>query len=111
MPARLTAPPGISGVRAVALPDGTASVQWGTGRKADGQVEFGSSAALGEEGLDSGVGTAHQVELTQLGPGLRYYYRVNSTTPWGTPGSSPVFALQTPAYGVADSRRAQWRDG
>ena len=61
VPARLTAPPGISGVSAVALPDGTASVQWDTGQKADGQVEFGSSPALGDEGLGSGVGTAHQV--------------------------------------------------
>ena len=36
---------------------------------------------------------------------------MKSTTPWGTPGSSPAFALDTPAYGVADSRRAQWRMG
>ena len=112
VPARLTQPPGIAGVRAVALPDGTASVQWSTSRRADGSVQYGSSAAaLDHEQGDPDPAIAHEVDLGRLRPGQRYYYRVTSRTPWGTSASSPTAALDLPAYGVADSRLAQWRMG
>ena len=112
VPARLTQPPDVASVRAVALPDGSASVQWDTGRRADASVQYGSSAsALDDEQGDPDPATAHEVDLGHLAPGQRYYYRVTSRTPWGTSASSPTAALDAPAYGVADSRLAQWRMG
>jgi hypothetical protein len=112
VPARLTQPPGIGNVRAVALPNGTASVQWTTSRRADGSVQYGdSAAALDREQGDSEPATAHEVDLGRLRPGQRYYYRVTSRTPWGMSASSPTAAIDVPAYGVADSRLAQWRMG
>ena len=112
VPARLTQPPGIASVRAVALPDGTASVQWSTSRRADATVQYGTSAtALDDEQGDPDPATAHEVDLGRLRPGQRYYYRVTSRTPWGTSESSPTSALDLPSYGVADSRLAQWQMG
>ncbi len=116
-PATFTVPPpptggpGISGLRAVALPDGTASVTWGTGRVADGTVDYGTSTGGGNEAPGSGVGPAHRVDLAHLSPAKQYYYWVTSRTPWGTTGQSPTFVLGTPAWGVADSRQAQWEMG
>jgi hypothetical protein len=112
VPERRTELPGISGVRAAGLPDGTATVQWATSVRADGVVEFGTAAtALGDERRESGVGAAHEVGLADLVPGRRYFYRVTSRTPWGTVESSPTFAFDMPDYGVADSRLTQWRMG
>ena len=112
VPARRTDPPGIGGIRAVPLPDGTASVQWTTARAADGTVELGtSSGALGGAQGDSDPSTVHEVDLGQLTPGQRYYYRVTSVTRWGTSESSQIRTFDMPAYGVADSRVAQWQMG
>ena len=70
VPARLTEPPGIAGVRAVALPDGTASVQWSTSRRADGSVQYGNTAtALDHEHGDPDPATAHEVDLGGSGRG------------------------------------------
>lgn len=111
VPARPTGNPGVAGVSAVALPDGTASITWGTGRLADGKVEYGTSLAGRNEAVGSGVATAHQVDLAHLSPATQYYYRVTSLTPWGANEQSPPFVLRTPAWGVADSRLAQWEMG
>jgi Domain of unknown function (DUF4082)/Bacterial Ig-like domain len=112
VPARRTEPPEISRVRAVALPDGTATVEWNTSRSASGSVRFGTSAtALNDVRLESGAGTAHDVGRGGLVPGRRYYYRVTSRTRWGTVQSSRAFAFDMPGYGVADSRLAQFRMG
>ena len=111
VPAPPTGGPGISGLRAVALPDGTASVTWGTARVADGTVDYGTSVGGGNEAPGSGVGTAHRVDLAHLSPAKQYYYWVTSRTPWGTTGQSTPLVLRTPAWGVADSRLAQWEMG
>jgi hypothetical protein len=112
VPARLTLPPGISRIRAFALPDGTATVEWDTSRRANGRVRFGASPnALTEEDVESGVDTAHEVAMAHLVPGRRYYYQMTGRTPWGTVESSSTLGFDTPAFGVADSRLAQWRMG
>jgi Domain of unknown function (DUF4082)/Bacterial Ig-like domain len=112
VPARRTEPAEISLVRAVGLPDGTASVEWNTSRSATGSVRFGTTAtALNDVRLESGAGTAHDIARGGLVPGRGYYYRVTSRTPSGTAESSRVFAFQMPRYGVADSRLAQFRMG
>jgi hypothetical protein len=51
------------------------------------------------------------VSVAGLEPGRRYYYRVFSSTPWGVRAVSPVLTFDAPAYGVADSRLAQWQTG
>ena len=111
VPPRPTAAPGLSAVSAVALPDGTASVTWSTGRVADGQVNYGTAPAGGDQALGSGVGTAHRVDLDHLSPNKQYYYWARSTTPWGIPARSRLSVMHTPAWGVADSRLAQWQMG
>ncbi len=111
VPPRPSGDPGVAAVRAVALPDGTASVTWGTGRVADAIVDYGTSPAGGNEAVDSGVGIAHRVDLAHLSPSKQYYYWVTSRTPWGASEESQTFALRTPAWGVADSRLAQWEIG
>jgi hypothetical protein len=112
VPLRLTLPPDLSGVRAMGLPDGTASVRWDTSRTADARVQYGRSAtALDKEGIGSGTGTTHLVTLAHMRPGQSYYYRATSRTPWGTAASSNTSGFVMPDYGVADSRLAQWRMG
>jgi Domain of unknown function (DUF4082)/Bacterial Ig-like domain len=112
VPARRAESPEISHVRAVGLPDGTATVEWNTTRSASGSVRFGASAsALNDVRLESGAGTAHDVGRGGLLPGRRYHYRVSSRTQSGTVQSSRTLAFQMPRYGVADSRWAQFRMG
>jgi hypothetical protein len=112
VPSKRTQGPGISGVGAMALPDGTVSVRWDTAEVADGRVQSGDSAtALDNEDPEPGVGTSHQVNLSHLAPGRRYYYRVASRTPWGTGANSTTLSVDMPDYGVADSRLAQWQMG
>jgi hypothetical protein len=87
-------------------------VQWETDRRADATVDFGTSpTALGLQQADSDASLVHEVDLGDLQPGRRYYYRVTSTTPWGTTASSSTRSFDMPAYGVADSRGAQWQLG
>jgi hypothetical protein len=112
VPRKPTAAAAIGTVRAVALPDRTASVQWPTGRRADATVDYGTSAnALTLEQGDPDPAVVHEIDLPDLMPGQRYYYRVTSTTPWGTTESSAVQSFTTPDYGVAESRDAQWQLG
>jgi hypothetical protein len=112
VPARSTVPPGMSGVRAMGLPDGSASVQWDTNRRAVGQIQYGTAAgSLGDDALDADTGTTHELGLSDMTPGQRYYFRVTSRTPWGTAETSATLAFDMPDYGVADSRLAQWRMG
>jgi hypothetical protein len=112
VPAWLASPPGINGLRAVAMPDGYASVQWSTMLRSDGTLEYGTSpTALTQDAEASGFGLLHSVSVDGLAPGQRYYYRVTSSTAWGARSVSPVQSFDAPDYGVADSRLAQWQMG
>lgn len=73
------ASPALSAIRAVAA-DSTAIVRWDSDELADSFVEFGTDSLL----LDLKIGTSkdvleHELTLTNLTPGQRYYYRVGST--------------------------------
>jgi hypothetical protein len=112
IPEWLGRPPAITSVRAVALPDGTATVRWDTNVRADGALELGTSPdSLSRRPVGSGFGLSHWVSLGRIEAGRRYYYRVASATPWGARSVSPVLSFDAPAYGVADSRLAEWQMG
>jgi hypothetical protein len=112
IPDWLALPPVIYGVRAAPMPDGTASVQWSTVLRADGELQYGTSpTALTQSADASGFGNLHTVSVRGLAPATRYYYRVVSRTAWGVPSNWPVLSFVTPEYGVADSRLAEWQMG
>ena len=101
-----TTPPSISGVAAVAAPDGSATVTWTTNEAADSQVDYGTSpTALNQSASDPLAATAHSVRLTGLTPGATYHYRVRSadgsdnaaTAPAGAPATFVVPATKFPA--------------
>ena len=104
--------PAITGVRAVAMPDGTATVNWATDRRSDASLALGTAPdALVRQAGGGDFGLVHTVPLDGLEAGRRYYYRVSSSTPWGVRAVSPVLSFDAPGYGVADSRLAEWQTG
>src|SRR3954471_4619765 len=77
-PATATATaPTLSGVQALALPDGTASIDWTSSQDAAGTVDFAAStSALTDQRDAPAATTTPWVVLTRLKPGERVYYRV-----------------------------------
>ena len=56
-------------------------VKWRTNPATDSRVEYGSTAAdLGGASTDDAVTTEHEVRLTQLTPGKRYFYAIGTST-------------------------------
>lgn len=51
-------------------------IRWRTLAQRDGAVEYGESAALGQITLGAFAAEDHEVELTGLRPGTRYFYRI-----------------------------------
>jgi Domain of unknown function (DUF4082)/Bacterial Ig-like domain/Purple acid Phosphatase, N-terminal domain len=103
-----TTAPAVSGVSTLALPDGSASVDWTTSENATGVIRYGTAVgALDESAFHSGKGTAHQLVVDDLKPDTTYYYRiamadpVGNRTVWPVLGSPPA-TFVTPANGVAD---------
>src|SRR5205814_4711124 len=95
-----------------ALADGSALVRWRTDAAAAGSVRYGTSPEpLTEVRYASGRAVRHLTLLASLTPGRRYYYRLASRDALGRRARSPVASFRMPAYGVADSRLAQWRTG
>jgi hypothetical protein len=96
-----TTAPGISSVTATAAADGTAKVTWTTDETADSRVDYGTSAtALTQNATDAGNVTSHSVDLTGLGAGTTYYYRVRSTDPSGNATTSPAAASAPASFPV-----------
>jgi Purple acid Phosphatase, N-terminal domain len=111
-PGRDTAPPAVSSVAALPLPDGTAAVTWRTSEGADARVEFGSSPrSLTRARRDATVGASHHVVLTDLAPGASYYYRVVSRDTAGNVARSAPRRLKAAPAGVVDTTAAQFREG
>ncbi len=90
------ASPIVSGIRTAAA-DSTAIVRWDSDELADSFVEFGADSLL----LDLKIGDGkdvleHELTLTNLTPGQRYYYRVGSTDRANNPPTeSAVFSFVT----------------
>jgi Domain of unknown function (DUF4082)/Bacterial Ig-like domain len=105
-PADTTAP-AVSAVGTLALPDGTASVDWTTSENAAGMIRYGTSPdGLVQPAFHAGKGTAHSLVLDDLMPDTTYYYRIAMVDPagnrtvWPALGSPPA-TFVTPANGVA----------
>lgn len=57
----------------------TVTIVWNTSSDADGEVEYGTSAALGSSQRDSApAGEVHVVRLRNLRPDTEYHYRIRS---------------------------------
>ncbi len=69
----------ISGPTAESISDDQASIIWETDEPSDSRVEFGISIDLGSSRLSTGDVTNHSMVLTNLTPGITYYYLVRSS--------------------------------
>jgi carbonic anhydrase len=72
-------PPVITGVRAIAIGDHTATVEWITDELADSVVRYGNTTALGLTASDASLLNGHSLVLSGLHEGTTYYYEVEST--------------------------------
>jgi hypothetical protein len=91
-----TTAPVISGVQAVAVDSGSATIAWTTDDPADSQVSYGPAA----DGYTFAAGTAtltrsHSVRLTGLSPDTVYHFRARSTNSAGLSSSSDDLVFQT----------------
>lgn len=81
------APPIISGVSATPAST-TATVQWVTNEPADGQVEYGVTAAYGSStALVSALSTSHSIVVGGLSPNTLYHYRIRTRDSGGNLGT------------------------
>ena len=104
--------PAVSAPAVAALPGGTATMSWRTNEPADSSVAYGTSAArLDQSAVDGGPAADHGVQLVDLRPGTRYYYRVVSADAVGNRSASAVRTFVTPANGVADDSLVAFRLG
>ena len=72
-------PPGL-----VTISDSRALIRWVTNREGTGRLIYGTNPGnLDQEAIDSGSRRIHQVELTGLDLGKRYFYQVITTDPAG----------------------------
>jgi phosphodiesterase/alkaline phosphatase D-like protein/ribosomal protein S27E len=71
-------PPGIRDVKVSGITDRLAVVSWETNEPADGQVDFGTTAAYGKTASRAGLLMHHEVTLTNLAPDTLYHFRVDS---------------------------------
>lgn len=71
--------------------DGVAKITWTTNTIATSVVQYGTSAsALNLSSSDSAMVTAHVINLTGLGYGTTYYYRVTSVNTGGASATAPA---------------------
>ena len=74
-----TTDPVISGVQVLKADERSAIVSWTTDEPSDSQVEYGPTQSYGStSGITAESVTSHSVTLTNLQPGITYYYRVTS---------------------------------
>ena len=81
----LAAGPQISNVSVSDITETTVEISWTTNTTSDSRVNYGTSTALGQTKYDSIEGTTHNIILTGLTQGTKYYFEVEST---GTSGTS-----------------------
>ncbi len=72
--------PAITGVAAVDVTEGGATIVWETDVLATGRVDYGLTSDYGSSATGGGLhATSHSVSLEGLAPGTEYHYRVVST--------------------------------
>lgn len=98
--AELTTEPKVSEITTRA-----ATISWGTDRTSDSKIQYGKSARsyFSEEPSNSDQKTDHEIKLTNLSPGTRYYFKAKWTDEDGNTGTSSEDSFETlPAPTVTD---------
>ncbi|MBI2266520.1 MAG: fibronectin type III domain-containing protein, partial [Armatimonadetes bacterium] len=81
----------IENLRATVISPTEATIEWNTTRPAGKYVQYGTTPALGQHSVPTaGKETTHQVRITGLKPGAKYYFQAHS-------GSESVNAVYPPA--------------
>ena len=91
-----TTKPQIGGIAASGITTSAAAITWATDEAATSQVEYGISTIYGQAtAVDTGLVTAHQMDLTGLSAGTLYHYRVRSRDASGNESFSADQAFTT----------------
>jgi hypothetical protein len=80
----LAAGPEILNVSVTDITETTAEISWTTNTTSDSRVNYGTTTALGQTKHDATEGTTHNIILTGLTQGTKYYFEVESTDISGT---------------------------
>ncbi len=83
----------------------SATISWGTDRTSDSKIQYGKSARsyFSEEPSNSDQLTDHEIKLSNLSPGTRYYFKAKWTDEDGNTGVSTEDSFETlPAPTVTD---------
>ncbi len=80
----LAAGPAVSYVSVPNITSTSATITWTTNTTSDSRVNYGTTTALGQTKHDATEGTTHNIILTGLDPGTKYYFEVESTDGSGT---------------------------
>lgn len=104
-----TVPPGmfVSGVTAQPTSDGTgATITWTSSVAADGQVQYGATAAYGAWSVYAAqAATTHSIALTGLTPATSYHFRVRSQDAGGNAVLSSDASFTTATQTAANRHR------
>lgn len=99
-PAELSSGPTVSGITTR-----QATISWATGRNSDSKVQYGEGSGdyFASEPSNSVQKTSHEIVLSNLDPGTKYYYRAKWTDEDGNTGFSDEGTFETlPAPTVKD---------
>jgi len=75
----LAAGPEILNVSVTDITETTAEISWTTNTTSDSRVNYGTTTGLGQTKPGASEGTAHNIILTGLTQGTKYYFEVEST--------------------------------
>ncbi len=90
-------PPLIFNTALASLATNSATVSWQTDQNADGQIEFGTTAAYGSSTTyNPTLAIYHAQQLSGLVPGTVYHYRIRSANAAGLLSVSPDATFTTP---------------
>ncbi|HJX69135.1 MAG TPA: IPT/TIG domain-containing protein [Dehalococcoidia bacterium] len=76
--------PGIYDISVTDITGTTAEISWNTNTTSDSRVNYGDTIGLGTTAYVSSNSTTHNIILTGLLPGTKYYFEVQSTDEIGT---------------------------
>lgn len=103
---RFTSAPELSSdPKVTAITTRAATITWSTDRTSDSKIQYGKSARsyLSEEPSNSDQLTDHEIHLTNLSPGTKYYFKAKWTDEDGNTGVSTEDSFETaPAPTVTD---------
>jgi len=89
-----TTPPVISAIAAAPSSD-RATITWTTNEPANSRVDYGTTAALGQNASDAALVTSHSITILGLTPGTSYQYRLTSVDASGNSAQSPAAPVLT----------------